>query len=167
MQTQILEKLKKHLLKDSFEESDVVYILSRIRKLIEISKIEGNAEKYNELNFFCNWALHVQIDRFVPLTDLLINIKTGSNSPTEIFPIFVSKLSIFLNDRELKSPILSSRDVQMNFLEKLGKIYEDTPLVVRENGKVIFTFTITQSDIGIDNSFDFPVRSFEGTFRFS
>ena len=88
MQTHILEKLQSHLLKDSFEESDVVYILSRIRKLIEINKMETGSEEYGELNFFCNWALHVQVDRFVPLADLLMDLKNGNKPLFEIFEIF-------------------------------------------------------------------------------
>lgn len=40
------------------EESEIVYLLAEIRKIIE-----GYEGKYNALKFYCNWALHSKLDK--------------------------------------------------------------------------------------------------------
>jgi hypothetical protein len=56
---QILEKLSQKLKSVPESEESVVYILSRIRKILEI---DDHPEKYQILNFYCNLALHSKID---------------------------------------------------------------------------------------------------------
>lgn len=56
---EILEKINKELEKGINNESQVVYILSRIRKFLETNKQKG---KYKYLNFYCNWILHSKLD---------------------------------------------------------------------------------------------------------
>ena len=34
-------------------------------------------------------------------------------------------------------------------MKKLSEVYKDTPLIIKKDGKKWFTFTITESDIGI------------------
>ena len=50
---EILEKLQKELNREIRDECQVIYILSRIRKILEIS---DERSKYKMLNFYCNWA---------------------------------------------------------------------------------------------------------------
>lgn len=59
-QLEILEKLNKEFGRDINEECQVVYILSRIRKILEI---KNQKEKYKLLNLYCNWSLHSKLDR--------------------------------------------------------------------------------------------------------
>lgn len=165
MKRDIRGKLQDHLLKASFEESDVVYILSRIRKLIEIGEIETNQNRYEKLEFFCNWALHVQIDRVVPVSDLLIEVEKGAKGTFEIYQLFCFELQKFLEEYHMSTSIFNSDAMQLNFLRKLSEVYRDTPLVVKEGKKKLFTFTFTESDIGLEESFGIPVRSFGSTFR--
>ncbi len=149
MQVDIREKLQNHLLKDSFEESDVVYILSRIRKLIDLDEIDMGKGKYEKLKFFCNWALHVQIDNLTSVSDLLIEVKDGSKPTIAIFRLFYDELVKFLNDCNLRTSIFTSNKMEINFVKKLSEVYKDTPLIIKKDGKKWFTFTITESDIGI------------------
>lgn len=164
MQNDIRNKLQIHLLKNSFEESDVVYVLSRIRKLIEVDEYRTNNKKdYRELKFFCNWALHVKIND-VPVKDLLMEVEQGK--PTfEIYKLFCSELQKFLKNNNLQSSIFNSENTRMNFLGELGEVYKDTPLIVMDGKKELFTFTFTESDIGIDDSLGIPIHSFGSTFR--
>jgi hypothetical protein len=60
---EIIEKLRKEISKDTFDESHVVYILSRIRKYLELTE---QRDKHPFLWFYCNWALHPKIDRKLP-----------------------------------------------------------------------------------------------------
>jgi len=72
---EIIEKLDRELKKDIREECQVVYILSRIRKILEANRVDGNGEaegdRYPLLNFYCNWSLHYVMDK--PSTQRLIN----------------------------------------------------------------------------------------------
>lgn len=149
MQIDIREKLQSHLLKDSFEESDVVYILSRIRKLIDLDEIDTGKRKYEKLKFFCNWALHVQIDNLTSMSNLLIEVKNSSKPTIAIFRLFYDELNKFLNDYKLETSIFTSGKTEINFAKKLSEVYKDTPLIIKKEGKKWFTFTITESDIGI------------------
>ena len=58
---QILEKLSTKFQTIPSSEEDVVYVLSRIRKVLEM---HDYPEKYSILNFYCNLALHSRIDRY-------------------------------------------------------------------------------------------------------
>lgn len=40
-------------------EKDVVYAFVKIRKVLEHA---GQKKKYERLNLFCNWLLHVELD---------------------------------------------------------------------------------------------------------
>lgn len=126
----IQEKLQIALQKDSFEESDVVYILSRIRKIIEIEKKEA---KYAKLKFYCNWALHSKIDDIEPFRSdleefLALDVKKLDGM---LFLDFRGQLTDFLNEFGLSTVIFSSQKTTNNFFESLISVYEDTPLVIK------------------------------------
>jgi hypothetical protein len=61
-QSSILPKLERELSKPIRSERQVVYILAEIRKYIE-HEAEGRKVHLMRLNFFCNWALHVDMYR--------------------------------------------------------------------------------------------------------
>ncbi len=60
MTPRIQEKLHAELLKQIKNEMQVVYILSKIRKILEIDKAKN---KYPVLNFYCNWTLHSEMNK--------------------------------------------------------------------------------------------------------
>ena len=60
MKDNVREKLRTVLNKGSLEEVEVVYILSRIRILLEI---DNEKTTYRTLNFYCSWVLHNKLDR--------------------------------------------------------------------------------------------------------
>ncbi len=125
---QIESKLEAELKKKIKSELQVVYILSRIRKLLEIENLKG---KYPVLNFYCNWSLHSEITK----TDgKKINtiLKEFIEKPEKRYMLslhnqFRKELTKFLRDKEL--PILSDSQLS-NFNFQLGKVISDTPIEV-------------------------------------
>jgi hypothetical protein len=62
MKNDIEEKLRQKLANNGItEESDVVYLLVQARKLMEHDKALKTA--HPTLDFYCNWGLHVELDR--------------------------------------------------------------------------------------------------------
>lgn len=114
MQKAIGYKLAQHLLKNSFDESDVVYILSRIRKLIEFNEMGSSGRDDVVLKFFCNWALHVQIDNCTSVSSLLLDIEQGSRWSFELYLHFWEALILFLEKNSLSNPTFCSKDPSVN-----------------------------------------------------
>src|SRR5437879_2559527 len=61
-QPEILKKLERELSLPIRSERQVVYVLAEIRKYIE-HEAAGRNSHLIVLNFFCNWALHVDMYR--------------------------------------------------------------------------------------------------------
>jgi len=59
MKEQIVEKLKHVLSKPIDSESQVVYVMAELRKILEHMNLK-NKRPY--LNLYCSWVLHVKID---------------------------------------------------------------------------------------------------------
>jgi len=130
MKYDIKEKLQKIFLKESFEEEDVVYILSRIRKIIEIDK---NGTSYKKLKFYCDWALHAQIDNTNPIDDEMMNDYDSLLLSVDFlsFTTFDNELARFLEEHKLETNIYKDRESLYKFHKILVEIYSDTPLIVR------------------------------------
>jgi len=58
----IIQKLREELLLPLRRESQVVYLMAEIRKYLDHRKTNEQAD-WRVLSFFCNWALHIRIDR--------------------------------------------------------------------------------------------------------
>lgn len=131
---QIIEKLDKKLKLVPTSESDVVYILSRIRKILEIDK---KKEIYDCLNFYCNLALHSKIDRlpkstssmFVRIKDGGTNSKAYSNSIIG-FEDLHQQLKNFLKEYNLSDIIYTEKYGVKKFNKLLLGIYSDTPIIL-------------------------------------
>lgn len=127
----IKEKLQTILLKKTFEETDVVYVLSRIRKILEIDNVE---KKYKKLKFYCNWALHKQIDDADPVLDELPELTEKGLRESELITLktFYVSLKSFLNEYKLRTDIYDNPKLFNQFSEKLLDIFEDTPIVLKK-----------------------------------
>lgn len=147
MQEDIKSKLEKALSKDSFEESDVVYILSRIRKLLEID----NKKTYQRLKFYCDWALHSQIDNTQSIDrELRTIIKDLSSSPQIFYKVFWDDLKIFFKEYQISATLLTDIERIHQFEKKLSNIYSDTPLILKDVKKTRITFELSQETNQID-----------------
>lgn len=148
---EILEKLQKELEKEIKEESQVVYILSRIRKLLELN---NQKSEFKYLNFYCNWALHARIDRTESVAEILrgISMQTAEGFNFLTFNHLKIELKKFFVKYSLPENILDSQWI--NFANFLVEVYSDTPLTFYpEDRKVL---TISKPEKPIEKS-DFAV----------
>lgn len=140
MQNDIVSKLGAHLQKTSFEEADVVYILSRVRKLLEIN---GNSGKYGKLKFYCDWALHAEIERGTKvfqkeLEDFIAgNKEAGGAILTHQY--FEEQFRQFLGEYNIPEGSYVNMPTRLRFRELLAGIYSDTPLIVSLSKRVKIT----------------------------
>lgn len=125
----IQEKLKAVLRKNSFNEVDVVYILSRIRKILEIDNKE---KKYKKLKFFCDWALHKQIDNTDPVSEDLQNFDDTIVVHKFLqYEQFDKEFKRFLSEYKIDTDIYSNLKSRLEFHQLLIEIYSDTPVIVK------------------------------------
>lgn len=127
MRNNIKEKLQSVLQKEDFEETDVIYILSRIRKLLEI---DGNKKDFKVLNFYCNWALHAQIDDVGPISKQLEKPNVVI-SLMHAYPDLDADLKRFLISHNLNGGLFENDKKLIKFHHLLSDIYSDTPLILK------------------------------------
>lgn len=139
-QEQILKKLTSKLTTVPTSEADVVYILSRIRKILEQNNYP---EKYCRLNFYCNLALHSKIDRPPKsIIDLLWGIKNGdpNNSIFEFTNQLHEQLHEFIKEFGLPDTIYKEPHGVKHFNKLLFDIYSDTPIIINISKRVEVVF---------------------------
>lgn len=131
MLNDIKSKLNIELGKSIKTEPQVIYILSRIRKILEVDKKEGN---YRKLKFYCDWALHSQIDNTKPISEVLGKVVAEPENASDFFNYrpLDDELKKFFIEYNLSSTIYDTDDSQRIFKEVLTGIYSDTPLVIKQ-----------------------------------
>lgn len=127
MEKDITTKLNNELDKDVEGEPQIVFILTRIRKMMEMYK--GLRTKYRYLYFFCNWSVHTEIDR---INDVVSDVKRKieSGEPDKIFERFFQELREFINELHLSSKIIDNDHNIRLFQDILVDICSDTPLKI-------------------------------------
>ncbi len=133
---EILEKLNIELKKDIHTECQVVYILSKIRKCLEIN---NQKSEYKYLNFYCNWALHSKINRAEPVADIIREfINDKDNGKFLQFDYLIKDLRRFFKDNSLSKKLFETENY-LRFANLLVEIYSDTPLEIYCERKRIIT----------------------------
>jgi len=136
----ILMKLEKILGERISNEYQAVYILSRIRKYLEIQDREGDAHEYKYLKFYCNWALHTQIDHAKSIAEFLRHAARIGPDCDKRFINFIplkEDLLRFLKDNDLPHKFIENEDEWKTFVRLLQDIYAETPLYVCIDGECI------------------------------
>lgn len=168
---EIIEKLDRELKKDLREECQVVYILSRIRKILEAVKTVssiGSDRKYQLLWFYCSWVLHYVMDKSSTqkllkklFADEIDNKKSAKenarmlkcNNP-DFFKLSSLKLELheFFKEHELSFDLLDNK--WSIFCPILLEIIKETPirftsgslqeikLIRDKNGDYCYKFTL-------------------------
>ena len=124
------DKLNLALSEGSPDEYKVVYILSRIRKIMEFKKIK----QYKVLRVYCNWALHTEIDRTDEVKYILEEFVRNEKS---------RKLSTLFQDfsHEMKQFALNDLNIQLTddylykFIKVLINTISDTPISFKKSKK--------------------------------
>lgn len=134
---EIKSKLQDVFKKVELDEVDVVYILRSIRKVLDIDK----NKEYKKLRFYCNWALHIQIDDTNVVSEELGSFPDDvvSSHKFLMYETFHKELKSFLEKYSLQTNIYKDNDSVFKFNKLLTDIYTDTPLVVKSIKKKIIT----------------------------
>lgn len=157
MQDDIKLKLSSELTKNIDSEAQVIYILSRIRKIIDSEKRGG---EFKVLKFYCNWALHHQIDDTAPVDKYIRNLKSPDTLKFLDFSLFSDELLRFFKKHSLPSVICTDKTREENFKSLLIEILLDTPLMIKkimmeelrlvripETGLITFRWTQLDSEL--------------------
>jgi hypothetical protein len=129
MRAAILAKINKELDDGIDTEPKVLYLLAEIRKYIDRSN-EREKRKYPNLYFYCNWVLHVQMDR-TPAKRILERFESVLSDTKDLKEI--SKI-IMSQEKDFYS-FVSLREELQTFFEK-----NSLPTTLTENGATWFKF---------------------------
>lgn len=143
----ILDKLRNQILQDISNECQVLYILAEIRKYLDSNNTSNS--KYSNLYFYCNWVLHIKMDR-TPAKVILKRFETyidKNKDLKEISKIFIKKeadfylltslrreLKDFFRENNLPNQLLVDKNWS-KFKQLLIEILKDCPLI-NNNGKI-------------------------------
>ena len=152
MVNDIKVKLVDELTNAITSEAQVVYILSRIRKILESEKNKG----FKELVFYCNWALHSHIEDISAVKDLIDRLlakEDGVLAEFMKFTLFHQEFGRFLAEHEIPSGLTSTIEWQHAFNTFLSSIYTDTPMIIKQATKKKITWKGSSNEIGYAGSF--------------
>jgi hypothetical protein len=142
MQDEIVRKLRDELGRPLLRESQVLYIMAETRKFIEREKDEGRKD-YPLLEFFCNWVLHIKVDRphnavnirlFLQVFDfkdgMSLEAYLASNFFQDIMHLKVlkSELRRFLEERGLQRELVDEHNWWSSFIYLYTSIVSEVPL---------------------------------------
>jgi hypothetical protein len=142
MQDEIVRKLGDELGRLLLRESQVLYIMAEIRKFIEREKDEGRAE-YALLEFFCNWALHIRVDRphnaanirlFLQAFDFKDGMSLEEYLASKFFQdimhlkVLKQQLQRFLRDRGLQSGLVDDHNWWSSFIYLYASIVSEVSM---------------------------------------
>lgn len=162
MKPDVIAKLKEQLKKNIRNEPQIVYILTRIGKILEF---ENSKEGYPVLNFYRNWSVHTKINDAEPVASILKEFieKKENRYLFSIHQQFCSELITFLKKHDL--PNLNKNRLN-NFIFYLGKVISDTPInisfkrqqysisicepIIKESSG-LYTITLVSKDIPTSN----------------
>lgn len=114
MTNELIRKLSSALSKQIEEECQVVYILSKIRKILEKS---GRDKIFLVLDFYIDWSLHAQIERTSRISHILEKIeKTILNSKYD--PFTAMELLNFDEFRKEAVQFFGEHNIMHKFTEK-------------------------------------------------
>ena len=132
---EILEKLQKELNREIRDECQVIYILSRIRKILEIS---DERSKYKMLNFYCNWALHAKIDRTEPVGNEFRTFLSNPKDENFVYLKYLhTELVEFFTNYKLEAKNFFEKANYLRFMNLIVDICADTPVEVYSEEKSI------------------------------
>jgi hypothetical protein len=134
-QTQIEEKLDQEFRRDTASESQVVYILVEIGKLLEHDKAKS---QFRAINFYRNWVVHTKLEQS-DLADELVrafdeyvasNNQTASDRLKELVSpqMLRDELAAFLAVHHLTFPCCADGGLWKRFVKYLAGVIAQSPL---------------------------------------
>jgi len=145
MKTDIVRKITLLISKpEPMSESEVSHLVSLTRKCLEYPNEELKG-KFLTLKFFCDWALHISIDRSAPaleilvkLNDVIVELKQIPNNDLLIqevtkivsFPVLKIELHKFFLVLGIEDKLTTDTYKWGNFLERFIEIILDCVLIL-------------------------------------
>lgn len=139
MQIDITRKLKSEIESGITKETQVVYILTGIRKILEQSEYP---KEFGRLKFYCDWALHSRLSgppaqKVVQILGLIykcmakgVSVPDHSEAMRLIkFELLKEELSTFLQKFDLKDFTQGINDWVV-FIYLFSRVVEDCPLLM-------------------------------------
>jgi hypothetical protein len=163
MKMQIAHKLNSFLLEHSQikKESDAVYIMVELRKLIDIEREESTNNKRLLIRFYANWVVHTSKDRVtIAMKKIMqkvsnsINIYSkNSNIEFISMPEFKKKLLELLDDYNLPNEFCQNNNWSI-FVNSLTRVLANQPIINPTNDIAEFRYTTTnEKEILVDIDF--------------
>jgi hypothetical protein len=155
MKNEIVGKLRAHLSDPVETESQVVYLLCQVRKLLDM---QPRDPKWLALRFHCSWALHIDLSMAGTTREFLTRVDdyvwNRLNTPhrdekEEIaweqrahemilefidLPTFRTKLREVLNIHSLPTTVCDDNKLWFKFLAAYSGVVEDVPLTCSGKG---------------------------------
>lgn len=133
MKLEIISKLKEVIKRSINNELQVIYILTRIGKVLEL---ENKKDSFPVLKFYRDWSVHTVLDRkkhhkVIGILKEFIE-KKKNRHVFSLHAQFCSELNTFLKKHDL--PQLNKNRLG-NFIFYLGKVISDTPIEVAVDGQ--------------------------------
>lgn len=145
MQEKIIRKLETELKRGIETEPQVVYLMTYVRKLLELQK---TIQRYEYLTFHCDWIVHVALDRKMAqqvlkqFDEANVHLKAGlelEDLPRDLekgilaisgMKLFKKDISEFLTENGLPGLDATRVDGWVHFLHLYGKVVENCPLIM-------------------------------------
>lgn len=126
----IFEKLQREFGRGVVDECQVVFVLSRIRKYLDATKLK---ERFAPLYFYCNWALHTEIGSTKSIKVVLYEFTNHEKNNMEFVELvhFGRTLKDFLINAKFPARWVSEKEDWGKLKRILHDIYSDTPLFVK------------------------------------
>lgn len=176
MLRRLIENLRNHVSQPLNSELQLLYILVQTRKLIEYL---GQQKRFRTLQFYCNWALHVKIDRnsetgkILKAFDTAIERTILSSEPTMkylydllSFSELFRQLKTLLAEHNLPTSIIDDDNCN-TFFKYYAGVVSDCPIVcTKEDLELEYVDTIivssvpppTATQLLLDDSFGVEAR---------
>ena len=162
MERDIVKKVQDALARPISSEMQVVYVLTEVRKLLELEQIprkevrEVPDDRYAALKFYCDWAVHARmthegarriVQRFDQYQGLMEELDSKHEDKGTTNLAFLGELDADLQLSKFRSQLgdyLSSRDLDhaistdgrrwVEFLTYYSEVVQDAPLVYETGG---------------------------------
>jgi hypothetical protein len=121
---------------NDLDEYKIVFVLTKIRKILEH---KNHPRKYQLLNLYCNWALHIKITKTAALKRLGIDIESNISEKEINFlshKLFFEQLDQFSKDYLSDQIEPLGPEKQTKIADILNEILSDTPLVIEPPKKI-------------------------------
>lgn len=139
MKIRIIEKLNQFLNERPSikEESEVVYLLVELRKLLDREREDGKLDTFDLVRFHADWVVHTRKDRITPSME---KIMTQIDESIDIYPkngdinflllpAFRKELQQLLSEYALPNEFCKSENSWMDFMLALAQILADQPII--------------------------------------